>query len=226
MPKKLPTPQIGQRFGGLIYVGPHAHATAGYRLAVFRCDCGNTTAKRMNRVIRGASQYCGRSCRFVGRRVSASKVQHGFCLTRNTLERKAYNAWCHMKSRCYNPKFKLFRYYGGRGISVCDEWLNDPQAFVSHIGLPSGFGYKATVDRIDNNGNYEPGNVRWSTSHQQARNTRRNHFVTVFGETMCLSACAERYGMLGQTLKQRLVRSKWSIEKAVTTPVLTPRNRK
>lgn len=81
-----------------------------------------------------------------------------------------YGAWCQMKHRCTNPKSQAWHNYGGRGITVCDEWQKSFTAFFEHIGARPGRGW--SVDRIDNNGNYEPGNVRWATAKMQANNSR------------------------------------------------------
>ena len=79
-----------------------------------------------------------------------------------------YTAWCSMKTRCYNPNYQYYEHYGARGIEVADEWINDFRAFYNHVGpRPSA---KHSLDRIDNNGNYEPGNVRWATDSQQKLN--------------------------------------------------------
>ena len=83
-----------------------------------------------------------------------------------------YRVWCKIKERCYNSSRKEFPRYGGRGIRLCDEWLNNPAAFVDYVGQrPSP---RHSIDRIDNEGNYEPGNVRWATPKEQSRNTRRS----------------------------------------------------
>ena len=81
-----------------------------------------------------------------------------------------YRTWAGMKNRCLNPNNPRYKSYGGRGISVCSEWIESFSAFLSHVGLkPSPL---HSIDRINNDGNYEPGNVRWATAKEQARNTR------------------------------------------------------
>lgn len=114
-----------------------------------------------------------------------------------------YWAWSNMRQRCNNPRFQQFADYGGRGITVCDRW-NSFEAFFVDVGLrPSSL---HSLDRKDNNGNYEPGNVRWATKKQQCRNTRRNRFVVIDGETLTVVEVAERYGLTIQLLRHRLRR--------------------
>lgn len=122
-----------------------------------------------------------------------------------------------MKYRCYNPKSLMFKHYGGRGISICEQWLGPVGfvRFVADMGMcPSP---RHSIDRIDNNGNYSPENCRWETSAQQARNRRNNVFVTHGGETMCVGDWASRTGLDYCTLDYRL-KAGWPVEKALATP--------
>jgi hypothetical protein len=116
--------------------------------------------------------------------------------------RGEYSIWCQMIGRCESPTNQGYRYYGGRGISVCPRWRKDFLAFLADMGeRPS---MEHTLDRIDVNGNYEPGNVRWATRKEQARNTRRNRFVVMDGERMTLAEAVERRGLNYDTVKWRL----------------------
>lgn len=129
-------------------------------------------------------------------------------------KRPEYTAWIRMKHRCYNPANKDFSIYGGRGIIVCDEWRNDFTAFVKHIGeRPSPL---HSLDRIDSNGNYEPGNVKWSLPVQQSRNRRYVHRATVNGETLTISEWAERIGVKRSAIYARIVNYGYTPEEAVT----------
>lgn len=112
---------------------------------------------------------------------------------------RAYNAanpektiWRSMVSRCTNPSSKHFRHYGGRGIVVCQQWIDSCDAFIADVGRRPSPDH--SIDRIDNNGNYEPGNVRWATRSQQGRNKRNNVWVELDGEIMILPEAAERLG--------------------------------
>lgn len=130
-----------------------------------------------------------------------------------------YVAWRSMKARCLIPSSSSFHKYGARGIRVAPEWVDDFAAFVAHVGRRPGPGY--SLERKDNEGHYEPGNVRWATSKEQARNRRSSRMITHAGETMTLAAWAERAGILVTTLKQRIDRAGWPMEKALAPPLKT-----
>lgn len=121
-----------------------------------------------------------------------------------------------MKQRCLNPKDAQYALYGGRGISVCDEWLSSFEAFAEYVGeKPKG----KSLDREDNDKGYEPGNVRWATGSEQLANTRRAIRLTYKGETLCLRDWSKRTGIAYMTLYQRVMHNGWATEKAFETPV-------
>ena len=128
-----------------------------------------------------------------------------------------YQAWVDMKTRCVNPDSPSYAGYGGRGIVVCGEWLNDYAAFLAHVGRrPSR---QHSIDRIDNNRGYEPGNVRWATKREQTRNLRTNTRVQLNGRTRLLIELAEEYGVGIGTLRARL-RARCPIDLALSVPAL------
>ena len=133
------------------------------------------------------------------------------------------NIWRWMISRCYDPTNTHWDDYGGRGITVCQEWRDSIGAFANYMGpRPSP---QHSIDRYPNqNGNYEPGNVRWATPNEQAGNKRNNTLLTLNGKTQCLSAWAREIGMLRITLYRRVCVLGWSDERALTTPVEVQRN--
>ena len=121
-----------------------------------------------------------------------------------------------MKQRCFNPNNTYYLNYGGRGIIVCDHWKNSFENFYADMGVcPSGH----TLDRIDVNGNYEPGNCKWATQTEQARNRTNNHLITFNEKTQTISAWAKELGFADETLRSRITKYNWPIEKALTTPL-------
>ena len=128
-----------------------------------------------------------------------------------------FDAWHHMIQRCYNPNNRGYKNYGGRGIAVDESWRNSFVAFYRDLGpRPSNL---YSIDRIDNNGNYAPGNCRWATEHDQKRNRRDNRHLTVGGETLIIADWAARSGISVGTILARLKRG-WSDAEAVTHPIL------
>jgi hypothetical protein len=124
-----------------------------------------------------------------------------------------YAVWQSMKARCYNPNSQRYRNYEGRGIAVCEEWRNSFESFLAYIGLrPSS---KYTIDRIDNNGNYEPGNVRWSLPVIQANNRSSNRILVINKRSLTITEWALQTGIKESTIRERLRRG-WNPEWAVS----------
>lgn len=129
-----------------------------------------------------------------------------------------YLSWVRMQRRCYEPKYKGYKDYGGRGITVCEAWLKDYRAFIADMGRkPSP---KHSLDRKDNNGNYEPGNCRWVTKETQNRNRRSTRQITFNGETKCISHWAKDLGIHRHALDKRL--ATMPLEKALKTSAAIP----
>ena len=128
-----------------------------------------------------------------------------------------YMVWAQMKYRCLDPKAAGYENYGGRGIKICERWMVFAN-FIADMGVPP---QGMTLDRHpDKNGNYEPGNCRWATDKEQARNKRNNLMLTAFGRTQCLAAWAEEFGIGKCTLGHRIHKQGMTLEQAVTIPVL------
>lgn len=129
-------------------------------------------------------------------------------------KRGIYRVWGNMVQRCTNPNLDRYKDYGGRGITVCDRWLNSFEAFYADVGdRPDDM----FLDRIDNDGNYEPGNVRWVTRAQSNLNTRRCKFVVLGAESKPINEWLRVYGISYATYKQR-IKNGWTMESAVSTP--------
>lgn len=128
------------------------------------------------------------------------------------MNNRLYSIWHNMKSRCYYKNAEKYKYYGGKGISVCDEWKNSFEAFYNWA-LQNGYSEKLTLDRINVNGNYEPNNCRWVDAKTQNNNTSKNHYIEYNGMIKTASEWADIYGVYRQLFNQRIRRG-WSFERA------------
>ncbi len=135
---------------------------------------------------------------------------------RNKSDTRIYQAYSSMVHRCYSIGRQNYKYYGGRGIKICDRWKDSFENFYEDMGeRPDG----KTLDRIDNDGDYTPENCRWATRKEQQRNTRKNVMLTYNGRTQCIAAWAEEYGLHPSILHGRLYKCGWSVERALVRPV-------
>lgn len=167
---------------------------------LFKCDCGNEKAISIKSVRIGHTLSCG--CAH-SEGLAQRNTKHG---QSRSVE---YKGWKDMRSRCSNPRRKDYKDYGGRGISVCDRW-NDFALFLCDMGpRPEGF----TLDRIDVEGNYEPGNCRWALPKTQANNKRSNRMIDIDGVSKTLQAWCEHYGIEPSKVRWRLNQG-WSVERA------------
>lgn len=154
----------GQRFGRLIALGPVGHNRWMRLLWLCQCDCGNTTTPHGESLRSGVTQSCG--C-LRTEMLEQSEKRHGESGTR------LYHVWDTMIQRCTNPNSTKYKDYGARGIGVCDEWRASYMAFKNHVSSLIHYNEKGySLDRINNNGNYEPGNIKWSTAKEQRSNRR------------------------------------------------------
>lgn len=173
-----------------------------------RCECGTEIVTRGGNLTSGGSQSCG--C-FNRERSSQYHTKHGESKTRLNME------WRKIKYRCNNPKSDRWNDYGGRGIKVCQEWMDSYESFRDWA-TANGYQENLTIDRINVNGNYEPGNCRWITNQEQQNNRRNNHYITYNGETKTITEWARICGLSENGLVHRIKRG-WEIEKALTTPM-------
>lgn len=149
-------------------------------------------------------------------RDNPSGFKHGGATT--SKRTREYRAWKGMKARCHNPNIHQWRDYGGRGIKVCERWLEKDgfKNFLNDVGYAPSEHH--SIDRFpDVNGNYEPGNVRWATRTEQARNMRSNHNITLGGKTYCIAEWADIYKIDENVIRTRM-RDGWNAESAITTP--------
>lgn len=205
----------GQRFGRLVALGPvgYQHTSISW---LCQCDCGKQTAVITRNLRNGNTKSCG--CRRIDILVGANTI-HSMSKT------KIFHIWRSMIQRCCNPKVRSYPDYGGRGIKVCPEWQDSFKEFYDHVSNLPSYGEKGyTLDRIFNDGDYEPGNVKWSTTAEQHRNTRHNRLLTLNDKTQCVADWAVELKMSMTTLASRIKKG-WGVERALTTPV-HPRKKK
>lgn len=175
-----------------------------------RCLCG-AEKEVLTCNLRSGQSTCCRAC---------GSSRHGESLNRSP----EYTSYMSMKSRCLNKNYIHYENYGGRGIAVCDRWLGKGgfEKFLEDMGRQPGPEY--TIERIDNDGSYEPSNCRWATRKEQGRNRRTNRLVTAFGEELCIVEWSERFGVHTRVITDRIDRG-WEAERAVSQPAKWSRSK-
>ena len=199
---------VGKTFGRLTVIKEVERNNRGERCFLCKCNCGN------EKIIVGwrlttknkPTQSCGCLHKEI---VSNTFKTHG------DSNERLYHIYKGMINRCLNENDKSYKYYGGRGIKLCDEWLNDYELFKKW-SLDNGYNELLTIERVDINGNYEPRNCRWATRKEQANNTRKNHLLEYNGKLYTMSELSELCGINYSTLRKRINDMGWSVEKAVS----------
>lgn len=198
---------IGKRFGRLVVL-QFDHAVQYRKYYLCKCDCGNTKVVLKGNLLAGYTLSCG--CLQRERTLAAVLLPND--------EARLHRIFTGMKYRCYNKRHNRYARYGGRGIKICDQWLEDPDSFVKW-SLKNGYAPGLSIDRINNDGDYSPENCRWVNKHEQGLNTSKNVIISYNGESMTLKEWARKLGIKNTTLHNRIHYLGWSIDKAFTTPV-------
>lgn len=192
-------PLDGLRFGRLTVLHRNGHNRKKAALWLCRCDCGKQVTASGQRMRRGETLSCG--C-LHNQLLVARNAKHGHAKAKSRSH--TYMIWASMIARCHRKTDSAYKYYGARGITVCDRWRNSFSAFIADVGeRPNGL----SLDRYpNNNGNYEPGNVRWATDHEQASNTRRNVFIVTGDTRMTLAEFTRRHELKYDTTRMQINR--------------------
>lgn len=191
----------GQRFGKWVVIGDAPGRGPTHPYVRCRCDCGTEKDINKGSLKRGHSNSCS-GCRDYSH-LQNRPVVHGHTTHYRTSQE--YNSWKAMKRRCYRKNDKRYKHYGGRGIKVCDRWLNSFNNFLTDMGnKPTP---KHSIERDDVNGNYEPSNCRWATNKEQSMNTTRTVFVTFMGQTKTMMQWSEEFRIKRATLYARYQRN-------------------
>lgn len=202
---------VGQKLGNCVYLG-NDFVSNRNRYATFECECGNHFTAAIFKIKSGHTSSCG--CLHIGGLVKRN-TRHGFA--KRGQKSKEYNIWILMKQRCYNPEAEGYKEWGGRGIEVCDRWLQSFSNFIEDMGCcPTECD---SIHRIDNDGNYSKENCKWATYEEQANNTRRNIFVEYRGQTKTVSEWSKTLNMPYGTIRRRIVDCEWDAEKSFNTPI-------
>lgn len=207
MAKKLEIKQ-GDKFGKwtiIEEIAPKIISNKPRRMFRCQCECGNIGEVQLSCLRNGHSTSCGCEQK---KKASIVNTKHG--LEKHPL----YNTWKNMKKRCNYPNASEYENYGGRGISVCEEWSNSFQNFYDWA-INNGWSKELTIDRIDTNGNYCPENCRWANVETQMNNMTKNHYIEYNGNTYTLSTLSKHLNIPYNIVRYRLSRCKWTVEQLI-----------
>lgn len=196
----------GNRYGRLVAIEKVDNDRNNHKRWLCKCECGNEAIVLENDLVTGKTRSCG--CYYKDTRTTSAKT-HGGSKTR------LFHIWASMRRRCTNENTPDYKYYGKRGITVCEEW-EDYEVF-SKWAYENGYADNLSIDRIDVNKGYSPDNCRWADAITQANNTRRNRMISYNGETKSLAMWARQYD-LPQGLVWRRLEDGWPVERTLTTP--------
>lgn len=187
----------GQRFGRLTVLQREGtDQKSQQKLWLCKCDCGNTVLRVGNTLKRGNLSNCGCLIKDI-------KRGNAYSLTHGKSKSGEYKSWSSMIQRCTNPKHASYKNYGARGVSVCEEWLGSFEQFFADMGSrPEGH----SIERIDSDKNYEPGNCKWSSRIEQQNNKRNNRLITVSGKEMTVAQFSKISGINPRTLYNRIAK--------------------
>lgn len=192
----------GQRFGRLIVVRRVGSDKSKHSRWLCKCDCGN------EKIISSSGFRNTKSCGCLAKEIIRNRMTK-----HNMYGSRINRIWQRIKTRCNNSNVENYKYYGGRGIKICDEWLDKENGFINFYNWAMDNGYKEdlTIDRIDVNGDYEPNNCRWVTNSEQQNNKRNNHIIEYYGQKYTISQLSKYLGVNTATLRNRIMQN-WKQE--------------
>lgn len=198
---------VGKKYGRLLVI-KRMKSVNGKAKWLCKCDCGNECVVYATSLKSGNTQSCG-----CYKRENAKKLYS----TVRQNDKRLYAVWNGIKQRCTNPNNTAYHNYGGRGIKICNEWANNYKSFYDWA-ISAGYKKGKEIDRIDNNGNYEPDNCRFVDEETQANNKRNVRLYTINGITKSLSQWCKDYDLDYYMVRQRIYKLGWTIEDALNKP--------
>lgn len=214
MPARKPI-SLGTSFGRLVIIELPQNPTA-HKKALCLCACGEKKLICIFSLTQGRTRSCGCLAKQVARE---RLVRHGEA-RRNQFTAE-YRCWLHIKDRCGNPKNRSYKYYGQRGIRICERWLKI-ENFLKDMGRRPEGAY--SIDRIRNQDGYDPGNCKWATPKEQSINRRSTLLIEVDGVSKRVFEWAEQFHLTSGAIRQRL-KNGWAPKEAVTTPIISLQDR-
>jgi len=206
----------GNRYGKLVVLNlAYTKSKNSYWLC--KCDCGNEKIVIANSLKKGTTKSCG-CLRIKSKKPVKTEIKKERKEKKRHFREPLYYVWVNMRQRCNNKNSSAYNLYGGRGISIIQEWQDNYRAFKDWA-LSHGYAENLSIDRIDNNGNYCPENCRWATQKEQAINKRTNVYITYNGIKKTIAEWADEYKIHRSVLRGRL-KNNWPIEKALTEPIM------
>lgn len=207
---------IGKKYGRLTILkesGFVQYSKTKMRKVLCKCDCGKEKEIDLNSIKRGKSTSCG--C-FNKEFAKQNSTKHGMSMLYTGVKHPDYCIWTKLKSRCLNPKDKSYKHYGGRGIKICDRWLNSFENFINDLGWrPSK---KYSLERIDYNKDYCPENCKWILKSEQSKNSRRVKLVEYQGYFHCLTDLCKQLNLPYSTMRHRVYDLKIPFNEAIKYP--------